>query len=140
MSKIVLYYSLLGHNKAIAEEIAEKEKCEIMEFAPGNLLRVFQFSFGKRKLAKKAKKINEEILYHDELIICGPVWARKPAPAVQKLLENLEFEGKTIRCNFTYTQEYGDTEDIVRTIIQQKSGIIKEIIFKMVSESKLENT
>ena len=140
MSKIVLYYSILGHNRSIAGEIAEKERCEIREFAPGNLLRVFQFFIGKKKLAKKAKQVNMEIQYHDELIICGPIWARKPAPAMQKLLENLDLKGKTVSCNFTYTQDYGDTEDRVRTMIQEKSGIVKEITFKMVSESKLEST
>ena len=69
MSKVVLYYSLLGHNRAIAEEIAEKENCDIIEFAPGNLLRVFQFFSGKRKLTKKAKQVNMEIQYRDDLII-----------------------------------------------------------------------
>ena len=140
ISKIVLYYSLLGHNRAIAEEIVEKEKCEIIEFAPGNLLRVFQFFGGKRKLAKKAIKANVEVLNHDELIICGPIWAGKPAPAIQKLLENLDLKGKTVSCIFTYTQDYGDTENSVRSMIQEKLGSVKEIIFKMVSESKLENT
>ena len=140
MSKIVLYYSLLGHNRKSAEEIAEKQNCEIKEFAPGNLLRVFQFFSGKKKLAKKAKQLIMEIQYHDDLIICGPIWARKPAPAIQKLLENLDLEGKTVSCIFTYTQDYGDTENSVRSMIQEKSGNVKEIIFKMVSESKLENT
>ncbi len=136
MSKIVLYYSLLGHNRAIAEKIAEREKCEIKEFAPGNLLRVFQISIRKKKLAKKAIKLNTEIEYHDDLIICGPIWARKPAPAMQKLLENLNLEGKNVSCNFTYTQDYGDTENIVRTLIQEKSGVVKEISFHIVSESR----
>jgi flavodoxin len=140
MSKVVIYYSLLGHNRAIAEEIAEKEKCEIKEFAPGNLLRVFQFFVRKKKLAKKAKKIKMEIENHDDLIICGPIWAGKPAPAIQKLLENLDLKGKTVSCTFTYTQDYGDTENSVRSMIQEKSGNVKEIIFKIVSESKLKNT
>ena len=138
-SKVVIYYSLLGHNKAIAEEIAEKERCEIREFAPGNLLRVFQFFIGKKKLAKKAKQVNMEIQYHDELIVCGPIWARKPAPAMQKLLENLDLKEKTVSCNFTYTQDYGDTEERVRTMIQEKSGIVKEITFKIVSESRAQD-
>ena len=138
-SKVVIYYSLLGHNKAIAEEIAEKERCEIREFAPGNLLRVFQFFIGKKKLAKKAKQVNMEIQYHDELIVCGPIWARKPAPAMQKLLENLDLKEKTVSCNFTYTQDYGDTEERVRTMIQEKSGIVKEITFKIVSENRVQD-
>ena len=134
MPKIIIYYSLLGHNRSIAEEIAEREKCEINEFAPGNLLRVFQFFSGKRRLAKKAIKTNAEVLNHDDLIVCGPIWAGKPAPAVLKLLENLDLKGKNVSCNFTYTQDYGDTEDIVRTEIQEKSGNVKEIMFHKISE------
>jgi len=140
MPKIVLYYSLLGHNRSIAEEIAEKENCEVKEFAPGNLLRVFQFFMRKKKLAKKAKKINLEIENHDDLIICGPIWGGKPAPAILKLLENLDLNGKNVSCTFTYTQDYGDTEDMIKNMIQEKSGNVKEITFKIVSESKLEDT
>ena len=73
------------------------------------------------------------------MIICGPIWARKPAPAIQKLLENLDLKGKTVSCNFTYTQDYRNTENSVRTRIQEKSGVVKEIIFHIVSESRAQD-
>lgn len=94
MATIVLFFTLLDHNRRIAQEIAENKKCELLEFAPGSILRGFQFFMGKKKLAKKAKEMNENLTNYEELIICGPIWGRKPAPAVNALLENLNIEGK----------------------------------------------
>ena len=40
MKKIVIYYTIFGNNRRIAEEIAENESCDILEFSPGSKLRV----------------------------------------------------------------------------------------------------
>ncbi len=58
MKSIVIYYTLLGHNKDIAEEIAKKNNSELLEFAPGSKWRVFQFFSDGKKLKKKAQQID----------------------------------------------------------------------------------
>ena len=73
MKKIILYFSLLGHNREIAEKMAEQENCKAIEFSPGNKLRVFQILGGKKRLRKRARRIDEEIITFDEIIICGPI-------------------------------------------------------------------
>ena len=134
MKKIIIYFSLLGHNREIAEIMAEQENCEVMEFSPGNILRGFQIIGGKKRLRKRARRMDEEILPFDEVIICGPIWAYKPAPAVKSLLKSLTLEGKTVSCYMTYTQDYRNSEEIIKNLIEEQSGIVKEITFKDVAK------
>jgi len=129
MTRLIIFFSLTGNNKRIAEEIAQNEKCDIFEFSPGNMLRVFQFFSRRKKLAKKARELNNTIVNHDELIILGPIWARKPAPAVQVLLKNLDLKGKKIRCYLTYSDNYKDSEAIINELISHNSGKLEEIKF-----------
>jgi flavodoxin len=124
---LVIYYSIFGNNEGIATNIAQENNYDIIEFNPGTMLRVFQFFLRKKRLAKKAKQINTE--KYSNLIICGPIWAGKPAPAMIKLLENIGIEKKNISCNFTYTQNYGETEVQVAELISKNGGTTKEIVF-----------
>jgi hypothetical protein len=131
MSKLIIFFSLAGHNREFANELAEKEKIDIIEFAPGSYLRVFQF-FSKRRLAKRAKKIDTS--KYNELIIFGPVWAGKPSPALMALLENLEMDGKNVECNISHTGNYGETESQVKDIISSRNGTLKNINFTLIKE------
>ncbi len=134
MDSIIIYFTLLVHNRHIAEEIAERENCELLEFAAGSIFRGFQYLMGKKRLAKKAKKINVDIANYNEIIICGPIWGGKPAPAIKTLLDNLDITGKKVRCYFTYSQDYGNSEEIITSLIQKNSGIVKEIKFNKISK------
>ena len=127
METLVIYYSIFGHNKGIATSIAKTNNYDIIEFNPGTMFRVFQFFLRKKRLAKKAKQINTD--KYSNVIICGPIWAGKPAPAIIKLLENIEIENKNISCNFTYTQDYSETETQIAELIATKGGTSKEIVF-----------
>ena len=134
MNSIIIYFTLLGHNRHIAEEIAERENCELLEFAAGSIVRGFQYLMGKKRLAKKAKKINVDIANYNEIIICGPIWGGKPAPAINALLNNLDMKGKTVSCYMTYSQDYGNSEDIIKDLIQKNSGEVQEIKFNKISK------
>ena len=134
MNTIIIYFSIQGNNKRIATEIANKNNYDIIEFAPGTIFRVFQLFMRKKRLIKKAKTLN--IQEYDNLIICGPIWAYKPAPAIIKLLETLELKEKNVSCYFTYTQDYRDTEDLVKEIIESKGGNSKDMIFNNISKKE----
>ena len=134
MNTIIIFFSIFGNNKRIATEIANKNNYDIIEFAPGTMFRVFQIFMRKKRLVKKAKAL--DIQECDNLIICGPIWASKPAPAIIKLLETLELNGKNISCYFTYGQDYGNTENLVKEMVESKGGNLKEIIFSNISKKK----
>lgn len=133
MSKLIIYYSLTGKNRQFAEDLAEKEKGNLIEFAPGGYLRVFQFFF-KGGLKKRAKKIDTN--NYNEIIIYGPVWGGKPAPAVLALLNNLELKGKDIECHLSHTGNLGETESIVTKIINERNGKLKAINFNLIKEEE----
>ena len=134
METIVIYYSILGHNEKLATQIAQDSNYDIVEFNPGTILRVFQFFMRKKHLGKKARKF--DIQKYDKLIIYGPIWAAKPAPAIIKLLENIKLKEKNVSCVFTYTQDYGDTENLVKEIIDTYGGICTEINFRNIAKKK----
>jgi flavodoxin len=132
MKSIVIYYTLLGHNRDIAEEIAKNNKSEILEFAPGRIWRVFQFFSGGNKLQKKAKQV--DISSYDEIIICGPIWAGKPAAAIKFLLEILDLKGKNVKTYFTFTQDHGETEDAIKSQMKDKGANLTDIQFKNIAK------
>ena len=131
MDTLVVYYSIFGNNKGIATNIAQANNYDIVEFNPGTFFRVFQFFMRKKRLAKKAKQI--DITNYNNLIICGPIWGAKPAPAIIKLLENIGIKDKNINCNFTYGQDYGETESQISDLITNNGGNSQEIIFWNIS-------
>lgn len=131
MDNLVVYYSIFGNNKGIATNIAQANNYDIVEFNPGTFFRVFQFFMRKKRLAKKAKQI--DITNYNNLIICGPIWGAKPAPAIIKLLENIGIKDKNISCNFTYGQDYGETESQISDLITNNGGNSQEIIFWNIS-------
>jgi flavodoxin len=134
MDTLVVYYSIFGNNEGIATNIAQVNNYDIVEFNPGTLFHVFQFFIRKKRLAKKAKQI--DIKNYTRLIICGPIWAGKPAPAITKLLENIGIKNKNISCNFTYTQDYGETENQIKDVIAINGGNPQEIIFWNITKKK----
>lgn len=136
MDGIVIYYSLLGNNKRKAEKLAEIKNYEIQEFSPGSIFRVFQFFFGMSKLKKKAQELNSKVSKYSNVIICGPIWARKPTPAIISLIKELNLQNKDVEIHFTYTQDYGVTEDSIKKMIDQKSAVLQEITFSNISEKK----
>ena len=133
MSKLIIYFSLTGNNRRFAKELAKKENLDILEFTHGGSLRVvFHFMF-KGRLARKAKKI--DISNYDEIIIFGPIWGDKPAPAVSALLENLEIAGKNIECHISHTMDKIDVaEEIIKNTIAERNGTLKKLDFTLVAE------
>ena len=134
MNNLTIYYSIFGNNKKIASEIANSDGSELIEFAPGSFFRVFSFFWGKKRLFKKASTIDTES--YSQINICGPIWAGKPAPAVMKLLEALNLDGKMVTCHFTYTQDYTDTETIVKDMVKNNGGNLANIEFIKIKEEK----
>ncbi len=123
----------MGNNKKIAVEYAKENRLDVIEFSPGSKLRVFQLFTSKKKLREKAISFNNTMEKYSEIDIFGPIWANKPALAVFALLNNLDLTGKKVRCHFTFTQDYGTTEDIVRNSVSASGGILEDVSFTNIS-------
>jgi hypothetical protein len=133
MSTLIIFFSLNGHNRDLAKKKAEKEEADILEFVPGGFLRIFNF-LCRRRLAKRAKKIDTN--EYNKLVLFGPIWWGKPAPAFMELMKNIDLAEKEVEINITQTAENEGIEELVRETILKRNGDIETINFIMVEEKQ----
>ena len=131
MSTAILYYSLSGTTKALAEKQAAEtgadifEVCEVKKrngftaFIPGCCLA----------MGMKSSKIvppETDLSSYDEIVIMGPIWAGKPAPAVNSIIDLLP-AGKSV--SLVCTSGSGGY-DLLKTaeLVKAKDCTVKEII------------
>ncbi|HOO27246.1 MAG TPA: flavodoxin [Lachnospiraceae bacterium] len=107
MKDIVVYYSLEGNTKRAAERIAKELGADLMELKPvkdlskeGGFRYVkggFQAMFG---FCPKLKETKFDVNVYDRVILGTPVWAGKPAPAMNSFLKKNDI-GKKAAAVFT---------------------------------------
>lgn len=82
---IVAYYSNTGNNRFLANQIAEKLSCEIIEIKPrikSHIMILMGLSMGN-------KRIRADLAKYDRVILCGPIMMGKLlAPLKSFLLKN----------------------------------------------------
>ena len=105
MKTIILYYSFSGKTKALAAKKANELGADIEEITevkkPSTLKA---FTIGAFKAIKRKKTeiqpVKSELSSYDQIIIMAPVWANKPAPAFNNIIEHLP-TGKKIELFLT---------------------------------------
>ncbi|MDD5502883.1 MAG: flavodoxin [Candidatus Thermoplasmatota archaeon] len=99
---LVVYYSLEGNTRFIAENIAAEIGADIFELKtkkqlPGGFLKYIIGGF--QAVSKKTPEILpiEKKLEDYEMVFIGtPVWAGKYAPAVRTFIKTFNLEGKNV--------------------------------------------
>ena len=131
MDTVILYYSRSGKTKAFAEKLAAEsgadifEVCEIKKrngftaFIPGCCL-----SMGMKSSA--IIPLDVDLSAYDEIVIMGPIWAGKPAPAVNSIIGLLP-AGKTVSLHCTAG---GGEANLSKTeaLITAKDCTVKEAV------------
>ncbi len=114
--KLVVYYSLEGNTKLIAENIAEEIGADILQLKPKNDIKskgfMKYFSGGKKIIFKeKPELISYEINPEDyDVIFMGtPVWAGTYTPAFRTFFERTNLESKCIALFCCYAGSEGRT-------------------------------
>ena len=93
MKKLVVYYSLTGNTKSLAENISKSLNCDIEEIIDKKNRRGF-FGFlaaGRDAFLKRITEIDnikKDPKNYDMVIIGTPVWAGKITPAIRTYLLN----------------------------------------------------
>lgn len=100
-SRLVVYFSVSGNTRRVAETISEKTGADLMEIVP-----VEPYDEPYDELVKKAKaeisrgyrpEIDDiDIRAYDTVFIGSPNWWSTVAPPVSTFLEEHDFSGKTI--------------------------------------------
>lgn len=126
MATAVIYYSATG-NCAIAAgalaaklgasliELKEKKRRNLGKVGPAFMAAGFQAAFKmKTRLAGEPWKDAEG---YEELHIVMPIWAGRPAPAINTFLTKCDFTGKTVHL-YTVQADPDDSAASVREILK----------------------
>ena len=100
LKTIVVYFSLTGNTKFVAEKIAQEFDADLCEITDKNFKtgRMLYIKGGMAAMREKLSDIEVEksIEYYDLVIVGSPVWAGKIAPPVRTFLVNNNFSDKQL--------------------------------------------
>ncbi len=123
----VLYFSLSGNSKRIAEKIAAQGGCGLSQITDDkNWKGIFGFlrgGFYALRFKKTTPVIDPEVDFNelDHILIVGPVWAGNAAPAVYSLLEKEKSNLQKV-C-LVLSSGGGDTDPVFKKL-EEKIGPI----------------
>lgn len=103
MKSLIVFYSLEGHTKFIANIIAEELQCDLLELKPEKEIpktgfRKF-FWGGKSAIFKEKPTLQNKIpnlKEYDTILIGTPIWASTYAPSVNTFVSDNEIKQKKI--------------------------------------------
>lgn len=103
LKTLVVYYSLTGNTKMIAESIAEAMNTDVLALKPVKELKadsVMKYMWGGAQATMKKKPKLEDIsidpLAYDFIFIGTPVWAWTFSPPIRTFLSQFDFTGKKV--------------------------------------------
>ena len=145
MKKLIIFYSLDGNTRFIAQKMAEIIEADILELKPEKEIPRIEpfkhFAGSKRVLFKKASKLkqyNVNLADYDTLIIGTPVWAFTFAPAIRAFLNENSIQNKKIILFCTYGSGPGKTFANFENNLAGNE-IIGKVGFKKVLKKSKEN-
>lgn len=131
---VVLYYSLGGSTKKIAELIASETSSDIFAIEPVKEIKSKGFikyivagwsvMTGKKP---PIKKISADLSKYDLIFLGGPVWASSYTPPINTFISNIDVSGKDIAyfcCNLGESKE---VKDKVRNLIEPNNNLVEYI-------------
>jgi flavodoxin len=106
MKSLVVYYSLTGKTRLVAQVIAEALNAtlvEIEERRPIPMPFVY-LSGGFAAITNRGTKINPtdvDLKQYERIFIGSPIWASRPTPAINSFIYQTNFEGRSVIPFFT---------------------------------------
>ena len=133
---LVVYYSLEGSTKFVAEKIADAVQADIMplepekDIAPGGFFKYFQ---GGMQVFRKTKPVLKPLSLPYQLykivFLGSPVWAGNFTPAVRSFMANDDFTGRQVAVFCTHRGGPGSVFDKFK-IHLNKNEVIGQIDFR----------
>jgi flavodoxin len=145
MKKLVIFYSLDGNTKFIAENLAKEIGADILELKPekeiSRIEPIKHLWGGKQAFLKETPRLkNYNLNLEDYQIICigTPVWAYNFSPPLRTFLKENKIKNKKIILFCTCGQAKRKTFNNLREKLEGNE-IIGEIEFKNVLKNPEEN-
>ena len=107
MKPLVVYYSLTGKTKLVAQATAEALNAtllEIEETKPRKRGPFIYLTGGFAAMTNKRSKINSidvDLNQYNTIFIGSPIWGSRPVPAVNSFIHRTNFEGRDVIPFFT---------------------------------------
>jgi len=106
MKPLVVYYSLTGKTKLVAQAIAEALNTTLLEIKETKPVpRPFVYLIGgfaaTINRGSKINPIDVDLKQHETIFIGSPTWNSRPAPAINSFIYQTNFEGRSIIPFFT---------------------------------------
>jgi flavodoxin len=102
MKSLVVYYSLTGKTRLVAQTIAEDLSAtlvEITEVKPRRLGTFIYLIGGFGAMTNRGSNINPmdvELKQYERIFIGSPIWASRPVPAVNSFIYHADFKGGNV--------------------------------------------
>ena len=106
MKSLVVYYSLTGKTRLVAQAIAEALNATLLEIEERRPI-TFPFVYlsgGFAAFTNRGSKINPidvDLKQYERIFVGSPVWAYRPAPAINSFIYRTNFEGRSVIPFFT---------------------------------------
>jgi flavodoxin len=107
MKSLVVYYSLTGKTKLVSQVIADALNAtllEVKEKKPRKLGPLVYLFGGFAAITNRGSKINPidvDLKQYERIFVGSPIWASRPAPAINAFIYKTNFEGRSVIPFFT---------------------------------------
>ncbi len=106
MKSLVVYYSLTGKTRLVSQVIAEALNATLLEIEERRPIPMpFVYLSGSfAAFMNRGSKINPvdvDLKQYERIFIGSPIWASRPAPAINSFIYKTNFEGRSIIPFFT---------------------------------------
>jgi len=107
MKPLLVYYSLTGKTRLVAQAIAEALNATLLEIKETKPRKLGPFVYlfgGFAATINRGSKINPidvDLKQHETIFIGSPVWNSRPAPAINSFIYQTNFEGRSVVLFFT---------------------------------------
>ncbi len=102
MKSLVVYYSLTGKTRLVAQAIAQSLSAALVEITEKKPRKLGPFIYligGFRAITNRASKTNPidvDFRQYERIFIGSPIWASRPVPAVNSFIYQTNFEGRDV--------------------------------------------
>jgi flavodoxin len=102
MTSLVVYYSLTGKTKLVAQAIAETLNAALVEIEetrprkPGPFIYLTGGAAAFMNRGSKINPIDVDLKQYERIFIGSPNWGSRPAPAINSFIYQTNFEGRSI--------------------------------------------
>jgi flavodoxin len=141
---LIVYYTLTGTNKMIAEELQKRFSCDVGEIKTaskrsgiwGFVVSGYENFFNKDA---ELQPFTMDLNAYNPIIICTPLWLQKISSPARTLLKNPAFKGKDLYLFVSFNDHWGEDKEAELIKDLTAKGINLKGIYRVMIGGKTED-